>query len=109
MELMTAKRAYTRRSDEQRIADLQAKIELLKSKAREDARPDMAVVRSAPRLAQRLRDFAQLANDHGRADIANTTVAFLAGLDRMVNTPPEAARRARRPGESASEALSASD
>jgi hypothetical protein len=86
---MTAKRSYHRRSDDERIAELQAKIEVLKVKAREVARADLEVVKQAPRVAQRLRDFAQLANDHGRADVANATLAFLAGLDRMVHTPPD--------------------
>lgn len=95
---MTAKRPYNRLSDEERIAQLQAKIEALKVKAQEVARPDMAVVRQAPKINSRLREFAQLANHNGRTDIANSTLAFLAGLDRMINTPPEAPRRLRNAG-----------
>jgi hypothetical protein len=92
-----------RRSDEQRIAALQAKIEMLRSKATEASRPDQAVMREAPKLHKRLRDFAQLANDNGRGDVANSIVAFIAGLDRMIQTAPEAPRRSgvRRASESA--------
>lgn len=92
-----------RRSDEERIAALQAKIERLRNKASEASRPDQAVMREAPKLHKRLRDFAQLANDNGRGDVANSIVAFIAGLDRMIQTAPEVARRpgARRNQESA--------
>lgn len=81
------------RSDEEKIAALQAKIEMLRSKAAEASRPDQAVLREAPRLHKRLRDFAQLANDNGRGDVANSVVAFIAGLDRMIQTAPEPSRR----------------
>jgi hypothetical protein len=93
---MTAKRSYNRRSDEDRIAALQAKISSIQRKLESKQRPDMAVVREMPKLQKRLRDFAQLANHHGRADIANSTIAFIAGLDRMANSPPEPPRRTRR-------------
>ncbi|MCC7014712.1 MAG: hypothetical protein IT454_19275 [Planctomycetes bacterium] len=96
MKPMTAKRSYTRRTDEQRIAELQAKIEELKVKAREVSRPDLEVLRHAPKLHAKLRAFAQVANDHGRADVANSTLAFLAGLDRMLATLPEPTRRGQR-------------
>jgi hypothetical protein len=90
-----------RRSDEERIAALQAKIEMLRSKAVEAARPDQIVLREAPKLHKKLREFAQLAHDHGRNDVANSIVAFMAGLDRMIQELPEPTRRplSRRPGE----------
>lgn len=93
---MSSQRSYNRRSDEQRIAELEAKIALLHKKLESKQRPDLVVVREAPKLQRRLRDFAQLASQHGRVDIANSTVAFIAGLERMVETPPETQRRARR-------------
>jgi hypothetical protein len=92
-----------RRSDAERIAALQAKIESLRSKASEASRPDQVVLREAPKLHKRLRDFAQLANDNGRGDVANSIVAFIAGLDRMMQSAPEPSRRsgARRASDSA--------
>lgn len=98
---MTAKRMLHRRSDEEQIAALQAKIEFLREKAQQAARTDQAVLREAPKLHKRLREFAQLANDNGRGDIANSVVAFIAGLDRMITAPPEPPRRvpSRRPGD----------
>jgi hypothetical protein len=96
---MTPKRSYSRRTDEDRIAALQAKISSIQHKLETKQRPDMAVVREVHKLEKRLREFAQLANHHGRIDIANSTLAFLAGLDRMAGTPPEPPRRARRASE----------
>lgn len=92
-----------RRSDAERIAALQAKIESLRNKASEASRPDQVVLREAPKLHKRLRDFAQLANDNGRGDVANSIVAFIAGLDRMMQSAPEPSRRSpvRRASDSA--------
>jgi molecular chaperone GrpE (heat shock protein) len=93
---MSAKRSSTRRSDEDRIAALQARIENLKNKLEQKTRPDQVVLREVPKLERKLRRFAQIAQENGRSDIANSTVAFMAGLERMVETPPEPTRRARR-------------
>jgi hypothetical protein len=95
---MSAKRAYHRRSDDERIAQLQAKIESLQQRVVERRRPDQEVLKHAPKLVQRLRDFAKLAAQHQRVDVSNSTLAFMAGLDRMLQTPPEGERRARRGG-----------
>ena len=96
---MTDKRPYNRRSDDQRIAELQSKIEELKRKVDNRHRPDQVVVREIPKLQKRLRDFAQLSADNGREDIANTVVAFIAGLDRM-SAPVENVKRRSRGGDS---------
>jgi hypothetical protein len=95
---MTDKRQYNRRSDDERIAELQSKIEELKRKVDTKQRPDLVVVREIPKLQKRLRDFAQLSADNGREDIANTVVAFIAGLDRM-SAPPENVKRRSRGGD----------
>ena len=79
----TTKRNYNRRSDEQRIADLQARIESLQKKLETKQRPDQAVLREIPKVQRRLRRFAQMAVQNGREDLANSTMAFIAGLDRM--------------------------
>jgi molecular chaperone GrpE (heat shock protein) len=92
---MTDKRQYNRRSDDERIAELQSKIEELKRKVDTKQRPDLVVVREIPKLQKRLRDFAQLSADNGREDIANTVVAFIAGLDRMSAAPENTKRRSR--------------
>lgn len=95
---MTGKRTYHRRSDEERIAALQARIQQLQNKVETKQRPDQPVVREAPKLQKKLRDFAQLAQEHGRSDIANSTIAFIAGLERMVHSSPTETRKGRRGG-----------
>lgn len=76
------KRKYTRRTDEERIAELESKIALIKNRVEAKKRRDSPVLREAPKIQRSLRKFAQLAADHGRDDIANSTTAFLAGLER---------------------------
>lgn len=98
-DTMTGKRTYHRRSDDERIAALQAKIVQLQNKVETKQRPDQPVVREAPKVHKKLRDFAQLAQEHGRSDIANSTIAFLAGLDRMVHSSPTESRKGRRGGD----------
>ncbi len=93
---MSPKRTLVRRSDEERIADLESKIADLQRKLVEQARVDTPVLREAQKLAKRLRDFAALAQKHGREDAANSTLAFMAGLDRMLQNAPEPRRRGRR-------------
>ena len=68
----------------------------MQNKVESKQRPDQTVVREAPRLAKKLREFAQLAQENGRSDIANSTIAFLAGLDRMVHSSPIEPRKGRR-------------
>lgn len=89
-------RSYNRRTDDQRIAELQTKIEDLRKKLEQRQRPDQAVVREIPKIQQKLRRFAQISADNGRDDIANSTVAFIAGLDRMIQNMLETQKRRGR-------------
>lgn len=93
-----AKRTYNRRSEEERIAELNAKIERLKTRLELKQRQDSPVLKELAKVQRVLRNFAQTALDHGREDLANSTTAFVAGLDRSVGMPPaEAPRRRGRP------------
>ena len=85
-----SKRKYNRRSEEERIADLEKRISELqarkvakeaRAKAKDQARSE--VVREIPKIRKRLLKFSQLAMDKGRMDIANSVTAFLAGLGRF--------------------------
>lgn len=95
-ENMNTKRAYTRRSDEERIAELQAQISNLQTKVAQKERPDAALLREVPRVQRRLRKFAQKALDLGRADLANSVLAFIAGLERAAEGDAAPVRRGRR-------------
>jgi hypothetical protein len=78
------KRPYSRRSDDERIADLQAKIDELQGRIKKKERKDLPVLREVPRIQARLRKFVQLALDHGRHDLANSAMAYVAGLERAL-------------------------
>ena len=93
---MNTKRAYTRRSDEQRIAELQAKISSIQTKLAQKERTDAPLLKEIPRVQRRLRKFAQKALDFGRADLANSVLAFVAGLERAADVEASPARRSRR-------------
>jgi hypothetical protein len=93
----TGKRSYTRRSEDERIAELNAKIEKIKQRMEMKQRKDSPVLRDMARLQRMLRKFAQTALDHGRADLANSTQAFAAGLDRSLGVSLEAPQRRGRP------------
>jgi molecular chaperone GrpE (heat shock protein) len=77
-----AKRTYNRRTDEQRIQELKHKIAALQTRLEKRERPDQAVLKEIPKVQRRLRKFIQLSLDNGRQDIANSTLAFVAGLER---------------------------
>ena len=100
-----AKRTYTRRSDEDRIASLAAKIQRIKTRMEMKERKDSPVLREMIKVQRMLRKFAQTAQDCGRTDIATSAQAFVAGLERVANTVIEdAPRRRRRSGEASEEA-----
>ena len=80
---MATKRSYRRRSDDERIADLESKIDDLKKKIAMRERKDSPVLKEIPKIQRRLQSFAQMAIDHGREDLSNMTMAFVAGLDRV--------------------------
>ncbi len=76
-------RSYSRRTDQERIAELQARISEIQ--AREDAkkRKEDPLMKEVPKLLRRLHKFAQLAAHNDRLDVANSATAWAASLDRM--------------------------
>lgn len=89
---MPAKRNYNRRSDGELIAEMEARILDLRRKIESRTRPDQDVLLEIPKLQRKLRRFAQLAMQHARSDLANSTMAFMAGLDRMKDDQPDSLR-----------------
>ena len=79
-------RKYTRRSDDQKIADLERRIADIKAKQMAKEKMANPVFKEIPKIQRRLRKFVQLAIDHNRPDIANSTMAFNAGLERMLRS-----------------------
>jgi len=78
------RRQYTKRSDEDKIRELQKRIEDLKAKRAARERRSDPLIREIPRVQKRLRKFAQMAMDQSRPDIANSTTAFSAALGRIL-------------------------
>ena len=81
----TSRRRYRRRTEEERIAELEKKIEALKKRQASRTRKDDPILKEIPKVSRRLRKFAQLAMDHRRPDIANTSSGFAAALDRILH------------------------
>lgn len=83
-----AKRTYTRRTDDERIAELEAKLAKVKGRLAEKKLRESPIHRETKKVERTLRKYAQTAMDEGREDIANSTLAFLAGLDRLATSDP---------------------
>lgn len=77
-------RPYQRRSSEQKIADLQAKIAQLKARKERKEKKSDPILKEALKLHRRLKSFIQLALDQRRPDIANSALGFKANLERLV-------------------------
>lgn len=84
------RRKYKRRSDEERIQDLEARIAELKTQHAARSKKQDPVLREIPKVQRRLRKFAQLAADNNRPDIANSITAFNAGLERILRSETRA-------------------
>ncbi|MFT5290593.1 MAG: hypothetical protein ACI8QS_000513 [Planctomycetota bacterium] len=78
-----SRRKYTRRSAEQRIAELEARISEIKVKAAAKESKNDPIAKDIPKVQRRLRKFAQLAIDNDRMDLSNSTMAFVAQLERI--------------------------
>jgi len=89
----TSRRQYNRRSDDERIAELEERIKSLQAKAVLREQKADPVIKEIPKVQRRLAKFAQLAMDNERLDIANSVTAFNAGLERILRTETEKALR----------------
>lgn len=97
---MAKKRAYRRRSEEERIAELEQKIASIKHKMELRERQDLPVLREIPKIQRSLRRFADLAKEHGRDDLYNSADSFVSGLDRVLDGQEMPRRRGRPPRKS---------
>ncbi len=92
-DTLAGRRKYKRRTDDERIADLQRRISDLKARQSAKEKKDHPVLREIPKIQRRLRKFAQLAMDHNRPDIANSITAFNAGLERILRSEEQSSSR----------------
>ncbi|HJM58606.1 MAG: hypothetical protein CMJ98_01140 [Planctomycetes bacterium] len=82
------KRAYTRRTDEERLSKLESQLEKLKSKVQQEQRSDAPVLKEVKKVKTALSKFSQVCVDHGRTDMANSVMAFLHTLDHQAKSIP---------------------
>ena len=75
--------------------ELQKKIDSLQTRLEKKQRRDLPVLKEVPKVQRRLRKFVQLAMDHGRQDLATSAMAFIAGLDRVLDGVEQPQRRGR--------------
>ena len=92
-----SKRKYQRRSEDERIAELEAQLQSLKARKTTRERMNDPMAQEIPKVVRRLRKFAQFAMDQGRGNVANSVTAFTAGLERtlndILNEPPPSPRK----------------
>ena len=91
-----AKRSYQRRSEDERIKDLEQKVAQLRLKLERKQRKDQPVLKEFKRAQKVLQRFAVVAHEHARPDIGNMVDAFAAGLARQIDLEPEEPRRRAR-------------
>jgi len=88
-EIMT-KRSYNRRTDEEIISDYQKQIKALEVRIMEKSRQDTPVLKELPKMKRKLAQFAQTCVDYGRGDLSNSTLAFMATLERQAQETVDA-------------------
>lgn len=87
-----AKRTYRRRTEAEKIADLQKQIEALESKIQSEQRPDTEVLKQIPKIKRTLGKFSQLCVDNKRHDLSNSVLAFLGTIERQAKDIPDEMR-----------------
>jgi hypothetical protein len=91
-----AKRNYQRRSEDERIKDLEQKVAQLRLRLENKQRKDQPIMKEFKKVQKVLQRFAGVAHEHARADLGNMIDAFSAGLARQVELVPNEARRRPR-------------
>jgi hypothetical protein len=86
MTTTMSKRTYVRRTEEERIHDLEEKLAQVKARLEAKQNKNSPVLREWVRVQRALKKFGQTALDSGRQDLALSAQAFSAGLERSVHT-----------------------
>ena len=98
MTTMT-KRTYTRRTEDERIAELEAQIRKVKDRLENKKQKESPLLREWTKAQRSVRKFIQAAAENGRSDLSLSAEAFLAGLERSMRSTShdgEGARGRRR-------------
>jgi small-conductance mechanosensitive channel len=81
-----SKRSYTRRTEDERIAELEAQIMRVKERMEAKKQKDSPLLREWTKAQRALRNFIQAAAQSGRNDLSLSAEAFLAGLERSMQS-----------------------
>jgi hypothetical protein len=95
------KRSYTRRSEDERIAQLEAQIQRVKARMEAKKQKDSPLLRDWTKAQRALRNFIQSAVENGRSDLSLSAEAFMAGLERSIRAAPPQVEAPRRRSRSA--------
>lgn len=101
MTTMT-KRTYTRRTEDERIAELEAQIQKVKDRLENKKQKESPLLREWTKAQRGLRKFIQAAAESGRSDLSLSAEAFVAGLERSIRAAAPDAEGPRRRGRAAS-------
>jgi hypothetical protein len=101
MTTMT-KRTYTRRTEDERIAQLQAQILKMKERLENKKQKDSPILREWTKAQRAVRKFIQAAAESGRNDLSLSAEAFLAGLERSIRAVAPDSDGPRRRGRASS-------
>ncbi|HIF39951.1 MAG TPA: hypothetical protein EYQ74_02475 [Planctomycetes bacterium] len=82
------KREYNRRTDEERLSELETQLEKLKSKVQQEQRSDAPVLKDIKKVRTALNKFSQVCANHGRTDMVNSVMAFLHTLEHQAKSVP---------------------
>ena len=99
MTQVMPKRSYSRRTPEQRLHDLEAKLAEARAKLESEKERNSPLRRDWIKAQKALRNFIQTATSEGRSDLALSAEAFTAGTDRSIGLSAEdlSPRRRGRP------------
>lgn len=93
-----------RRTEEELLRDLEAKLAKLRDKAEARKQREQPMQKATAKLVKAVRKYAHDAQEAGRGDLALSAQAFAAGLERAAaQPPPEDRGRKARGGEQGAE------
>jgi molecular chaperone GrpE (heat shock protein) len=80
----TKKRAYRRRSEDEQIAELEAKIREIEERKKRREVKESPLAKDFSRFKKHLTKFSQSCVDHGRNDVANSVLGLMNTIERQI-------------------------
>jgi len=80
----TQKRSHRRRTEDEQIADLEAKIRQIEERKKRKEAKESPLAKDFMRVKKHLTKFSQSCVDNGRNDIANSVLGLMNTIERQV-------------------------